>query len=320
MRTLRCAAMGPGIARLLLLLAGLLFGMTFIANHELLRVLEAPQITVVRFIGVTVLLNLILITQRQLRPRFSRGEWGLMAASGLLAVPGAQLSLVFGQRFLSPGMSGLVVATGPAFAAALAAIFLRERLSPRQLFGVVLAFSGAATVVLFASGTGTDLTVRNPWGAALVAQVQLCWAGYTVISKHLAANHAPLTAVTVAVTFGTMMMLPAAPGAIAELGGLGTTEWFWLGHLVVLGTVVPYLIWFTSLQHLSANETVVFMFMIPLFALMWSAVLLGEQPALLGLLGGVLIVSGVALTQRLSLRSRWTARAAVTDRPEVQPP
>lgn len=313
--------MGPGIARLLLLLAGLLFGMTFIANHELLRVLEAPQITVVRFIGVAVLLNLILLTQPKLRPRFSRGEWALLVASGILAVPGAQLSLVFGQRFLSPAMSGLVVATGPAFAATLAAIFLRERLAPKQLFGVVLAFTGAAIVVLFASGTGTDLTVRNPWGAALVALAQLCWASYTVISKHLAASHAPLTAVTVAVTFGTIAMLPAAPGAIAQLGGLVLTEWLWFGHLIVLGTVVPYLIWFTSLQHLTANETVVFMFLIPLFALMWSAILLGERPAVLGLAGGLLIVLGVALTQRLSLRSRASRRGAeALDPPEVQAP
>lgn len=305
--------MTPNAARLLLLLAAALWGMTFVANHELLLHLAPEQIVVTRFTIVASMFLAILAARPELRPRFTRREWAVMLVCGLLAVPGAQLSLTHGQQYLSPAMSGLVVATGPAFAAVLAVAFLRERLTPRQLVGIVLAFCGAAVVILFTSGTGTDLTVRNPWGAALVATAQLSWAAYTVISKRIAQNHAPVTAVAMAVVLGTLLMTPAVPSALRTLPSLPVSGWLWFLHLAVLGTVVPYLIWFTSLRYLDANETVVFMFLIPLFAVTWSALILGERPAPLGLLGGVGILIGVSLTQRVSFRRR----RPLTSPPEV---
>jgi drug/metabolite transporter (DMT)-like permease len=309
----------PTLARLSLVGATASWGLTFTANHELLKVLPPTHITVLRFLVVSAVLGAVLAARSELRPRFSGREWALMLVCGLLSVPGAQLALTYGQRFLSPAMSGLVVATGPAFTAALAVVLLRERLGLRKWSGIALASVGAAVVVLFTTGTGTDLTVRNPAGAALVVVAQLCWAGYTVLSKRLVARHAPVTTVSVAVLVGTVAMAPFAPAALRAGADLGGSELLWLLHLVVFGTVVPYLIWFNALRHLPANETAVFMFLVPLFAVGWSAVLLGERPAILGIVGGLTIVAGVAVTQA---PARWS-RTREADRqpvPEVQAP
>ncbi len=310
--------MTPKLARLSLLLATASWGLTFVANHELLEVLSPPEITVLRFGMVAGSLALLLVIRPSLRPRLTVRERWLLVLGGVLAVPGSQLALTHGQRFLSPAMSGLVVATGPAFAAVLAVIILRERLKGTAWGGIALAFGGAAVVTVFASGTGTDLTVRDPRGAALVAFAQLCWAGFTVLSKPLVGRHPPITIVSVAVIVGAFSLLPAAPAAISAAGQLDAGRWMWLVHLAVFGTVVPYLIWFTALRHLEANETAVFMFLIPLFALAWSVTLLGERPALVGLAGGLAIIVGVALTQ-LSGRRRPAADATLPA-PEVHTP
>jgi drug/metabolite transporter (DMT)-like permease len=303
----------PRLARATLLVAAASWGLTFVANHELLEVLAPVEITVLRFAMVSVALGLLITSVPALRPRFTRVEWLLLLGGGVLAVPGAQLALTTGQRFLSPAMSGLVVAMGPAFAAVLAVTVLRERLLPRAWVGIALAFTGAAVVIVFTSGTGTELTVRNPWGAALVALAQLCWASFTVFSKTAVGRHPPITVVSVAVIMGTVLLLPAAPGAVRAAVDLDPARWGWLLHLALLGTVVPYLIWFTALRQLPANETAAFMFLIPLFAMTWSAVVLGERPAWLGLVGGAAIVAGVALTQRLG-------RARADARPPDRPP
>jgi drug/metabolite transporter (DMT)-like permease len=289
--------MTAGRARALLVLATASWGLTFVANHELLEELSPAHITSLRFSVVSLALGTLVAAVPRLRPRLSRRDVGLLVVGGLFAVPGAQLALTQGQQYLSPAMSGLVVATGPAFISLLAIWFLGERLGGLRWGGVALAFSGAAVVILFTTGAGTDLVVRNPWGGALVALAQLCWASYTVLSKNLVARHAPVAVVTVAVCCGTLFLLPALPGALAAAATVPPRTFLWLGHLALFGTVVPYLIWFTALRQLPANETAAFMFLVPLCAVGWSVTLLGERPAALGILGGLAIVAGVAITQ-----------------------
>ena len=304
--------MTPTGARLALVVGTAAWGLTFTANHRLLEVLPPEHITVLRFLLVSLILLTVVASRPALRPRLAGRDWLLVAVCGVLAVPGAQLALTHGQRFLSPAMSGLVVAAGPAFAAVLAALFLAERLIRRSWVGIAIAFAGAALIIVATSGDD-GLTVRNPVGAALVGAAQLAWAGYTVLSKQLVIRLHPITLVTLAVVAGTLAMVPALPGALRATGSLEPVHWLWLAHLVVLGTVVPYLVWSLALRLLPANETAVFMFLVPLFALAWSTLLVGERPATIGLVGGLAILVGVALTQSaqhpLRLPGRWARPA-----------
>ena len=289
--------MSAGRARLLLVLAAALWGSSFVANHQLLAVLSPKHIIVLRFMVVTGLLLAIGGARIGRSPRLTRTDVLTLVALGLLAVPGTQLTLVTGQRFLSPAMSGLVAAVGPAFAATLAWMFLRERTSRRAMAGVVIAVLGVAGVVILASGTGTALTIRDPLGAALVPLAQVSWASYTVLSRSFAGQQAPLRTLTLAMASGTLVMLPFLPGAVTAAQDITLVHWGWLVHLAVLGTVIPYLIWVTALVHLPAGQTAAFMFLVPIAAIGWSAVILGEQPSTVGLSAGAVVLVGVALTQ-----------------------
>ncbi len=289
--------MTVGRARILLVLSALLWGSSFVANHQLLIVLSPQHMIVLRFLVVTGVLLAMGGARARTGARLTGGDALTLVALGVLAVPGTQLTLVSGQRFLSPAMSGLVAAVGPAFAATLAWLFLRERTSPRAWFGVGIAVLGVAGVVLLASGTGTDLTIRDPRGAALVPLAQVSWAGFTVLSRSFAGRLAPLRTLTLAMTCGTLVMLPALPSALRATEGITLVHWGWILHLAVLGTVLPYLIWISALVHLPAGETAAFMFLVPLAAIAWSALIIGERPSTAGLAAGALVLVGVALTQ-----------------------
>lgn len=287
----------PGRARALLVFAMGLWGLQFVANHELLEVIDGLHIIVVRFGGVAVVLVLALVAFPDLRPRLTRQDVWLFVLAGALAVPGAQLMLVEGQNYLAPAMAGLVVATGPAITAVLAAVFLRERLTRRKMTGTAIALVGAAIVVVFASGTGTELTVRNPWGAALVLGAQVSFAGYTVITKGFTARFNPLSLVITGLLFGAVWLLPFVPATIAAAGDVQGLRWLWFLQLVVGGTLIPYVVWNVSLTVLPANETASYMFLVPLFGVMWSWLILREDLSLVGLAGGALVITGVVLTQ-----------------------
>ena len=277
------------------------WGVTFVANHELLVTLEPFQIVVLRFIGVATAFVVFLGGVPSMRPRLSGKDWRWLAIGGLLAVPVAQGLAVTGQQYLPPSMAGLVTTSTPALAAALAYRFLGERLVTRQVVGIVVALAGVGTVVLFATGTGTEFVVRNPWGAALFILSQLAWAAYTVLGRSLAVRHQPLTMVATAFLLGSVMLIPWLPYALSGVSELSTAQWWWLLHLVVGGTLVPHVVWFVALRYLTANDTVLSMYLVPLYAALFSVLILGEQLTLIGLLGGVAILVGVGLSQ-----ARWT--------------
>jgi drug/metabolite transporter (DMT)-like permease len=87
------------------------------------------------------------------------------------------------------------------------------------------------------------------------------------------------------------------PHAFDGARDLSTGGWLWLAFLAAGGTSIPYILWSAGLQVLPVSRTAAFMYLVPLFALGWTALLLGTAPTLIALAGGVVVLAGVALTQ-----------------------
>ena len=306
--------MGRGTAVAGLLACVALWGLVFVAVHELLPVMDPVQMTTTRFLAVSAVFAILLAARPEWRPRFSRREWGLCVAAGVLAVPATQLAIVEGQRYLSPPIASLVVTTSPAIAAVLGAAFLRERIGRVQVAGFVLALAGVAVIVLFGAGSGADLRASDPLKASVAVIGPTAWAVYTLVSKPIVARHPSMTAVGVSLIAGTVALSPLVPHAVSDLGDLSAGHWGWLTYMAVGGTFAPYLLWSASLRVLEVSRTVAFMYFIPFFATVWSMLLLGSTLTVVTLLGGAIILTGVVLTQRRARgappRGAPSARAA----------
>lgn len=284
--------------RVKLVVAMIMWGGSFVANHELLRTVDTMEIVTARYVMVAVIFLGLLLVRADLRPSFDARERRLIVLAAFLAVPVSQVPVVQGLRYLSPGLTSFIVTMSPAFAALMAFVILGERVRRIQVAGVLLALCGAAVVILLATGEGTDLTVANPLGAALVILTPLGWAAYTILTKPLAAVHRPVTAVASVLIVGALLLLPFYPSTVAALPDLDAAQWGWLLYLVVPGTVLPYMVWFGSLRELSATSTAAALYLVPVAALSWSVAILDEQLTLVGILGALLILVGVALAQQ----------------------
>jgi drug/metabolite transporter (DMT)-like permease len=274
-----------------------LWGLSFTANHELLRSLDPTQVITLRFLLAAVSFALVLGAVPAFRPSLRGRDWVIVVACGLLSVPAMQMSMILAQTYVTPAVAAMLAATAPIFIAVVAALALAERMSYRAVAGIAMAMGGAVLVVLAASGERTDVVSGNPWGAGLVLVAQLTWALYTVLSKPLVVRQPPIGIIGATVIAGTLAMTPLTPHALADAGSLGAMDWGWLVYLAVGGTLIPYLIWFSSLGHMDANQVAVYMYLVPLCALIWSAVLVSSVPSLVAIIGGIVIISGVALTQ-----------------------
>jgi drug/metabolite transporter (DMT)-like permease len=274
-----------------------MWGLVFVAISRLLTQLDSVQLVVIRFVLIGLVFAAMFVIVPSTRPRINGWpDLGLFVLIGLLAVPGAQLPIVNGQNYLSPPLVSLVVTTSPAWAAIIAATWLSEPINRLQVVGFVTALVGVSVVIMAGVGD-TGLTVENPWRAALILISPISWALFTILSKVHTAKYPPATAIGFAMITGSLSMFWSYPHAIDGLDNISATGWAWMGYLVVGGTVIPYLVWWRALGRLTAATTTAYMYGIPVAALFWSWAILGIVPSIVALLGGVVIIGGVAVIQ-----------------------
>jgi drug/metabolite transporter (DMT)-like permease len=280
-----------------LLLCVALWGSVFIGVHELLPELDPAQMMTLRFGVVSLAFAVLLVLRPDVRPRVERREWPWIAAAGIAAVPISQWTLIEGQRYLAPPIAALVTTFAPAVAAVLAATIHRERIAGRAIAGFAIALAGVAMIVVLGAGSGAATGASNPLRASLALLSPIAWAVYTLLSKPFAERHPTTGIVGVMMIVGSLSLVPLIPHAPAGAADLSAAGWGWLVFIALGGSAGPYLLWSASLRTMPVSRTAAFMYLIPVFALLWTALLLGDPPSAVALGGGMVVLTGVALTQ-----------------------
>jgi drug/metabolite transporter (DMT)-like permease len=88
--------------------------------------------------------------------------------------------------------------------------------------------------------------------------------------------------------------------------GLGTVplaDWLVIGYLIVFATALGQQAWLYGVQGIGPSRAGVFVNLVPVSALVLSALLLGEQIGLTEVAGIVLVLAGVWLVNRQSARA-----------------
>lgn len=286
-----------------LVVTAVIWGGTWVAAR--FAVHEAPPLAIAVwrfFFAATSLLALVRWHHGRL-PALERREWLLVFALGTTGIFLYNLFFLFGMQHITAGRGALVVATTPVITLLLAAWLLDEGMTPAKAAGSALAFLGCLIVI----GRGDPLALvsgRIGVGEWLILGCALMWSFYTLIGRlgtqSLARrNLGALVMTAYGSCCGLLMLLaaaliddpaqlkphysPAAWGAILFLGLLGTTLGF---------------TWFSSaVQTIGAQRASIFINLVPLAAALEGAWLLGEWLDTSALVGGLLVIGGVLLTQ-----------------------
>lgn len=213
----------------------------------------------------------------------------LAAASG--AVPFLLISTA--ELRLTAAVAAILNATVPLFTAGFAAVWLAQPLRLPRAIGIALGFAGV--VVLVGGGTLTSVVGVAAAGASLVAAVLYAAGGVYTRRAFAATGTLRLAIGLQVVSAGIVAPLVIATGAPPSF----TPEV--LGAVVGLGllcTAFAYLIYFHLLQTAGPTQALSVTFLVPVFGLLWSFVLLGEPIAASSLAGLGLILLGVGLVTR----------------------
>ncbi len=207
------------------------------------------------------------------------------------------LALSGAQAFYYLAIHATTVATGiflqylaPALLT-LYALLRGERLPGRALGGVALALLGAYVLVVGPKGlTGT------PVGVAYGLLSALAFAAYAFLSQGLKTP--PLVSLGVATGVGSLLASPWLLGHLDRVMALTPGQWAGILYLVTLGTVVPFGLFLLGVRTLPARTATLVAMLEPVAGALFAWPLAGQPLSLEALLGGALILLGVALNRR----------------------
>ena len=254
-----------------------------------------PLIAVrVTIAGLVLLPGILLnpIWREQFRQNFFRL---LLLGAFNAAVPFSLFAYV--TLYVTAGFASIINATAPLFTAFLAWLWLRERPTLIRVAGLAIGFTG---VVLLVGGVplvqgGTLPAIAGAFLASFFYGVA---ANY--VKTQLASVHAWVTTGG-SLVFAALLLLPLAFWQWPDQSP-STQAWLVVVLLAVLCTSIPNIYYFRLVISAGPTRAMAVAFLIPVFGMLWGALVLDEVVTLAMLAGCSVILLGTALVGGLTSR------------------
>lgn len=296
----------------LLGLLSVIWGGSFLFVGVAVRELPPLTIVTLRVLLAALALQIVLRAMGQRLPREPRA-WAAFFGMGVLNNVIPFSLIVWGQSHIASGLASILNATTPLFTVIVAHYWTNdERLTGPRLGGVVVGFVGVAVMIgaaAFASLNAHVLAQLAVLGAALSY-------GFSGVfgRRFKTLGIAPLTAAAGQVTASSCILLPVS--VIVDrpwtLPMPGTATVLSLLALAFVSTAFAYLIFFRLLARAGATNVGLVTFLIPVSAILFGVLILGETLAWRHVAGMALIAAGLMLIDGRPLRAigrRLSARA-----------
>jgi drug/metabolite transporter (DMT)-like permease len=279
-----------------LVLLGAIWGSSFPFVQFALESFPPLTVVALRLSGSALVLTLVLYLQGQRYPRSLRA-WRDLLIVGMAgsAIPWFLIS--WGEQHMSSGLAAILISTTPLFTLLLALLWYRqEPLGVVRVAGIMLGFLG---VLVALDVAGLTFGSANVVGVLAVLAAASSYA-VEILYGHKSFHHTPaMIAAAGTLTCGAVVVTPIAllhdglptltPTVPALVGMIGLT---------LFSSALAYILFFWVLERIGAARAAMVTYLVPIFAVVFGWLWLGEVLHLHVGAGLALVLLGIALTNR----------------------
>jgi len=194
---------------------------------------------------------------------------------------------------MPPGLASLLLQTQVVMSVIVSAVVLRERATRRQLIGILIGMAGLAIVIV-------SHTQSAPWLPLIITLLSaLSWAIGNVLARRAAAA----SGLSLVVWSGLVVPLPSfalafvfdSPQTIIDsLTGISVVAVLSTVYTAVAASLIGYGIWNSLLAKYPTSSVVPFTLLVPVVGILAAWLAQGEQPSVPEIIGGAIMLAGLA--------------------------
>jgi drug/metabolite transporter (DMT)-like permease len=236
--------------------------------------------------------------------KLQRGDIKYLVSVGALGYFATIYLIQKGIALTGASTASLINSMTPVAVTVLAAIVLKEKITPVKVLCLILALAGTYIITTGATGEGEML------GAVLVLLSVVSWAVASVNMRQLTSKYPPVLVTAYGMTISLLFHIPVGIYESVQAGttGLSAKAILVLLYLGLVGSALPQYTWTASLSMLPASTCSLFYPLQPTFSAILGALLLGETFKPTFFVGMLLISIDVVLstleTRRLSFQKQ----------------
>ena len=224
------------------------------------------------------------------------------AAAGFLGLFLYMWAFNTGTSLVLSGVSSFIIASSPIFTLLLSIIFLKEKANLFIWAGVIISMAGII-IIGMSQITGMQFNI----GVIILLSAAVFTSIYSIIQKYIMRKYTVMQATAYSVIFGTFFMLIFLPGLSRDFNVAYIHANLMAVYLGVFPAALAYFTWGYALS--KAEKTVYvtsFLYLVPFSASVIAFFWLGEQIPSAALIGGVVVITGMVLTNAVKYKTEKT--------------
>ena len=280
-----------------LLFTTLFWGGTFVAGKVVSQKVGPFSIAFQRFAIASIFLVLLTLRIEGKLPALKKVQILPVILLGMTGIFTYNVMFFKGLKIIEASRASLIIATCPVFITVFSAVFLREKINLIKCLGIIISVSGAIIVIskgnieqMFRTGLGL--------GELYIFCCVLSWVAYSLIGKAVMKTLSPLASVSYSSIVGAVaLFIPACfEGVLQNFSHQSLRDWVCISYLGIFGTVIGFVWYYQGVQLLGPTKAGLFINFVPIFAILCSYIILREPITISLVVGAVLVISGVYLT------------------------
>jgi len=276
-------------------LAMVFWSMTFIWFKIANEVFPPFSIVLIRLvIACIILLSGAIFIRRLQKIELRDYKWILLLAlfEPFLYFIGESLGLTM----ISSTLAAVIIGIIPLFVPVGAWIFFKEKLSPLNIAGIILSFTGVLIVVLNRGFTFN----ANPAGIMLLFLAVFSAIGYTMVVRKMVGKYNPYSLTTYQNIIGVFLFFPLV--AVFENGSMFSVDItrravVSIFCLAIFGSTLAFILYNYSIKNLGASKANIFTNIIPVLTAVFSYYILNEEMTFRKITGIAVVLAGLLLSQ-----------------------